>query len=516
MSQRRARSLSLVSLAASAVLGLTVLAAPSAQAGGDHGGGGPGEPKVIASGLDNPRQLSFTRSGDLLVAEAGAGGSGPCWDGPENGRVCFGATGAVTKVSRWGKQSRIIAGLPSIAGEGTGEQAAGPSDVAAEGDAVTVLIGLGADPAARTAPGMPTLAKRMGTLVQTTTHGGSPHNRGRARPSRARRTRCRRPTHPIATRSVCWCSTITTSSPTRAATTSCSVSRRGGVRLVTTFAARAVETPIPNPEMQAVPTSVAVKGWDGAYYVSQLTGFPFPKGGASIYRVDPRTGAQSVYATGLTNVTDLAFVGGTLYAVQTLLRGSARRADRLVGEGAARRHHARRPLGGGRQPLRSVRDRDPRQQRLPDHRLGGPGRRAGRQDPAVASGRRSAGSGGGLLQPGGPPRHLPSDDLGGLVAVEVLPDPHAAALTHAPRWPGTRYLPRARPGARPSGPAGSSRRFRPRRRGGGGSPPGSRWPFLGPLDWPGRSGRPTADRSVRLDRRPAQPAPPARPRCTRR
>ena len=41
-----------------------------------------------------------------------------------------------------------------------------------------------------------------------------------------------------------------------------------------------------NPD--PVPTSVAaVKGYDGAYYISQLTGFPFPKGAANIYRVDP-------------------------------------------------------------------------------------------------------------------------------------------------------------------------------------------------------------------------------------
>ena len=36
--------------------------------------------------------------------------------------------------------------------------------------------------------------------------------------------------------------------------------------------------------MDAVPTAAA-KGPDGAIYVSQLTGFPFPKGGASIWRV---------------------------------------------------------------------------------------------------------------------------------------------------------------------------------------------------------------------------------------
>ena len=41
-------------------------------------------------------------------------------------------------------------------------------------------------------------------------------------------------------------------------------------------------------DMQAVPTSVEV-GPDGQYYVSQLTGFPFPVGGANVYRVNPRT-----------------------------------------------------------------------------------------------------------------------------------------------------------------------------------------------------------------------------------
>ncbi len=61
---------------------------------------------------------------------------------------------------------------------------------------------------------------------------------------------------------------------------------------------------------------MATKGHDGAYYVSQLTGFPFPKGAANIYRIDPRNGRKTVYASGLTNVTDLAFRGRTLYAVQ--------------------------------------------------------------------------------------------------------------------------------------------------------------------------------------------------------
>ena len=65
----------------------------------------------------------------------------------------------------------------------------------------------------------------------------------------------------------------------------------------------------------AVPTSV-VRGPDGAYYISQLTGFPFEQGDANIWRVVPGE-SPTVHASGLTNLTDLEFAeDGTLYAVE--------------------------------------------------------------------------------------------------------------------------------------------------------------------------------------------------------
>ena len=70
----------------------------------------------------------------------------------------------------------------------------------------------------------------------------------------------------------------------------------------------------------AVPTAV-VQGPDGAYYISQLTGFPFQVGAANIWRVVPGQ-APTVFASGLTNVTDLAFAAdGTLFAVQIATNG---------------------------------------------------------------------------------------------------------------------------------------------------------------------------------------------------
>jgi hypothetical protein len=64
-----------------------------------------------------------------------------------------------------------------------------------------------------------------------------------------------------------------------------------------------------------VPTSV-VRGSDGACYISQLVGFPFDPGVSPIWRLEPGQ-APEEYASGLTNVTDLAFgPDGRLYAVE--------------------------------------------------------------------------------------------------------------------------------------------------------------------------------------------------------
>ena len=81
----------------------------------------------------------------------------------------------------------------------------------------------------------------------------------------------------------------------------------------------------------AVPTSV-VRGPDHAFYFSQLTGFPFQPGAANIWRVVPGQ-APTVYASGLTNLTDLAFTNdGSLYAVEIAANGLLNGPDRRARE----------------------------------------------------------------------------------------------------------------------------------------------------------------------------------------
>ena len=109
------------------------------------------------------------------------------------------------------------------------------------------------------------------------------------------------------------------------------VDHKGRIKVVAVFPTRTVPAPPipdlpPEIDMQAVPTSV-VKGPDGAYYVGQLTGFPFPPGGANVFRVVPGK-APKVYAGGFTNIIDIAFdKRGRLYVLEIATNGLLNTAE---------------------------------------------------------------------------------------------------------------------------------------------------------------------------------------------
>jgi hypothetical protein len=279
-----------------AALTMAVMSPASAQAGAE----------VIASGLNNPRGLTFSPNGGLYVAEAGAGGSGPCFAGPE-GPACFGHSGSVTRVDRDG-QRRVLTGLPSFGDASTGDFAIGPSDVSFRGQGgMYVTEGLGLDlEFSKTIPEL----DDMGQLLRV--QGASGHLRVVA--DLADFEDANNPTGDE--ENVNPNSVLTTGHGQVVADAGANdlllVTHEGKVSVLATFPNRLVDAPpflglppgtqIP---MDAVPTSVA-QGPDGAFYVGQLTGFPFPVGGANVYRIVPGQAPQ-VFASGFTNIIDIAF-----------------------------------------------------------------------------------------------------------------------------------------------------------------------------------------------------------------
>jgi hypothetical protein len=278
--------------------------------------------EVVAEGLDNPRHLTFTATGDLYVAEAGRGGSGPCAEHPELGKFCFGFSGAVTRVRDDGPDDKVLTDLPSILGEGG--DALGPSDIAFTGDQKFVLsIGLGGSEEFRAAFGDD--GEQLGTLVSgKINHDGWSQfadvlaYEAAANPDDTDIDS--NPTGLVRQGDGYLVADAGGNAVVRAShkgTFTTIAVLPPGSALAPPFLGLPPGTQIPT---DAVPTSV-VQGPDGAYYISQLTGFPFEKGDANIWRVVPGQD-PTVYASGLTNLTDLAFApDGSLYAVEIATEG---------------------------------------------------------------------------------------------------------------------------------------------------------------------------------------------------
>ena len=277
--------------------------------------------RTVAGGLDNPRGLAFGPHGELYVAESGRGGAGPCRPGPE-GEVCFGRSGAITVLGH-GRQRRLVTGLPSVASR-TGTEASGPSDVSVGADGrLYYTIGLGADPDLRRQVEQ---LSGMAKLYRTGRHPAAVADLG-AYEKKVNPDGVAPPdTNP----------TSVLSSPRghlvvdAGGNSLLRVGARGRIATVATFPSRTVPapqglppgsppagTPIP---MEAVPTSVT-RGPDGALYVGELTGFPFPAGKARVWRIAPGQRPQ-VYATGFTNIIDLAWSrDGRLYVLEIARKG---------------------------------------------------------------------------------------------------------------------------------------------------------------------------------------------------
>jgi hypothetical protein len=267
--------------------------------------------QCVMSGLDNPRGLAFGPQGALYVAEAGRGdigeGDGPCVFGSGGNQVCYGATGAVSRLWQ-GVQERVATGLPSYAN--AAGRAQGPDDIAMLGPGrADVTIGLETDPRLRDqlAAEHPEWAG-FGQLVRVS--AGGPWRfvadlgtfEEQANPDYPRTV----DSDPYGLLAIPGADLVADAGGNDLVR----VDANGEVSLV------AVLPPVPQASDQnPVPTSVAL-GPDGAYYVGEMSGAPFRDGAASIYRVVPGREPE-VFLSGYKTIIDFAFDSqGNVYVLQ--------------------------------------------------------------------------------------------------------------------------------------------------------------------------------------------------------
>ena len=253
--------------------------------------GGSGGLKVVATGLNNPRGIGIGPDGALYVAESGKGGAGPCIPGPEGDQACFGRTGSVTRITRHSQQ-RVLTGLPSAAAP-DGTAASGPVDLGFSGWTGYLLIGNpGGGTGTREQFGAG--AGRFGKLLKVDLRSfravadfprfeenNNPDQGGGAQPGFEIDSN---PNGLLVRHGAQYVTDAGGNDLLK-------VDRKGRISVVAVFPTQLSPNPgipdlPPELETQAVPTSV-VKGPDGAFYVGQLTGFPFPVGAANVWRVVP-------------------------------------------------------------------------------------------------------------------------------------------------------------------------------------------------------------------------------------
>ncbi|MET0772722.1 MAG: ScyD/ScyE family protein [Candidatus Limnocylindrales bacterium] len=283
----------------------------------------PGGWTVLAQGLDAPRGIAIGPGGTLYVTETGEGGLTTVTTPRGDAKV--GLSAAITTITD-GMGARLVEGLPSLV---IGTEVLGPADVVIRDDGTLVVpFALGGGPELRAAIPVP-FATHLGWLTTI-----APDGIVRDVADLAAWEAANDPDATEAGPSI-------DSNPNGVALVpdgGTLVADAGGndlvwarddgtIILVAVFPPSMSAAPLdPNapadapasPGMvptQAVPTSVVV-GPDMAMYVGFLTGFQFPVGGSSVLRVQ-QDGTSEVYATGFTNVIDLAFDrDGTLYVLE--------------------------------------------------------------------------------------------------------------------------------------------------------------------------------------------------------
>jgi len=287
-------------VATGVALAATGAVAPASATGG-HTAGKP-VVRVIATGLDNPRQLSYD-NGQLYVAEAGRGGKKCLGGGPESDETCIGTTAAVTKVfwdgGAW-KHYRVVDGLPSGAAKDGG--------FATGLDGVSALNGSvwGVETWAPPEAGVPTGPpwNKLGKLLCVAPGKATIAADISAVELRYNPHKTAVDSNPYAVLALADGRKIVADA---AGNDLVAVSPDGKARPFTVFP--------DHDKHESVPTSLAL-GPDGSLYVGELNG-EATKPTARVWKVDPATGKILGWKSGFGSITGIAFNrNGDLYVSQ--------------------------------------------------------------------------------------------------------------------------------------------------------------------------------------------------------
>ncbi len=271
--------------------------------------------QVVVTDLLNPRGLSLDSAGRVLVSEGGAGGSSCDVEGappgPPEALRCWGLTGALGRYDpASGSYNRLWNNLESIArGPSALSPVAGLQDVAFSSDGRLLgIFGFRGNPSTRPV-GTSQFARLM--AFDYSTPGSAPVPLAdlgafeAANPSHAAPF-----SNPFA---LVWSggnTYITDAGANRLLKVADATPSE--VELLENVPAVASTT----PPAEGVPTGLTIDPL-GSLYFTQLPGYPFQPGSASIFSSDGSAGAASAITGGFTNAMDLSLgADGWLYLVQ--------------------------------------------------------------------------------------------------------------------------------------------------------------------------------------------------------